>query len=226
MFLKKFSAMAIAGLVAFSGVTASADTGFYAKLGGSFLMPSKKLSTNVENSENDFERNFTNKAKKGFGFDTAIGYKIQNNVRTELALSFAKTKFKSHKSDDDNITLETSSPKIRSTALLANAYYDFDLHENFKPYVMAGIGFSHNKLSSFTMEFSGDLTGHVYASASKTDFAFNVGTGAQFPFNESVSLDLGIKYYDHGKFKISDKNISSKYKLRGVAITTGVAISL
>lgn len=207
MISKNFSAIAVAGLVAFTSASAFADTGVYAKVGGAYVEPTSK----AKDTEIEYNNEYLNyKAKHGYMFNLAVGYKVQNNVRAELDLSFGKTKYE-FKAEDANVKLSA-----KNVTTLVNAYYDFDVHEYFKPYVMAGLGVSKN-----TPKLSGDLE-YIGKVKSTSRFAYNAGIGAQFPFNETVALDLGVKYFDFGKIT---KKGGINGNIRGFAVTTGVAIN-
>lgn len=60
---------------------------------------------------------------------------------------------------------------LKSTAVLANIYYDFDMGNRWTPYIGAGLGFSHNSTSDGTVtDPCGCLVGTI-AGDSQTDVA-------------------------------------------------------
>ncbi|MEG2172318.1 MAG: acyloxyacyl hydrolase [Desulfovibrionaceae bacterium] len=83
--------------------------------------------------------------------------------------------------------------------LFFNAYYDFHNSTDFTPYIGAGagLGFISNKYTEYR-------DGNEVDSRNKmnTVFAWNVGVGASYAFNENISADLGYRFVGLGENKV------------------------
>lgn len=139
---------------------------------------------------------------KVFGGSIALGLKAPLNygaLRTEIEYSHNGDAKKSH-TDEEGDKFET---KLESQAVLFNAYYDFDTHTAFTPYVGGGLGFARLKGSVKWDEFPEDN-----GNMKNTNFAWQLGAGVAYNINEHVALDLGYRYIDYGDF---DKSSSYGY---------------
>ena len=131
---------------------------------------------------------------KVFGGSIALGLKAPLNygaLRTEIEYSRNGNAKKSH-TDEYGDKYET---KLESQSFLFNAYYDFDTHTAFTPYVGGGLGFARLKSSINWDEFPEDN-----GSMKNTHFAWQLGAGVAYDINEHVALDLGYRYIDYGDF--------------------------
>ena len=101
---------------------------------------------------------------------------------------------------------------------LANLYVDLFQFNGITPYVGAGIGIAHNRLSGFTSQSSGsfeEATGNfrheastgTAGDASKNSFAWALMAGASYDLSTASKLDFGYRYLHLGN---------------GIAATTGI----
>ncbi|MBR1605713.1 MAG: porin family protein [Alphaproteobacteria bacterium] len=100
-------------------------------------------------------------------------------------------------------TVETGKAKIKTDALLLNAYYDFETDSAFTPYVGAGIGYAKTKITQ-SRYVSWALEGFDKATNSHTNFAWQIGAGIAYALNDHVSIDVGYRYIDYGKFNVKN----------------------
>ncbi len=85
-------------------------------------------------------------------------------------------------------------------ALMVNAYYDFDTGTKLKPYVSAGLGYSHIKeKASVSNQYAKET-----AKDSKDSLAWSLGIGASYALSEKTTLELGYRYTDYGDKKDSE----------------------
>lgn len=82
--------------------------------------------------------------------------------------------------------------------LLANVYLDFHNSTAFTPYIGAGLGMGFIN-SRYTWETAGVS---LSKSASNTVFAWSIGAGCSYAFNEYISADLGYRYLGLGENKV------------------------
>ncbi len=94
---------------------------------------------------------------------------------------------------------------FNAQTLLANFYYDFHNSSDFTPYVGAGLGLAFTSLEMDTPEWSN-------LDANSTNFAWQVGAGVSYAFNETISADLGYRYMSFGSSTIEDEeNLNSVF---------------
>ena len=139
----------------------------------------------------------------------AVGYDFKPRfdipVRTELEYAaFGQTKadkrhYKEDAEDEGPDTWVTEN-KLGIQSLFVNVYYDFHTSTAFTPYVGAGLGmgFVSHKGRMYGDEGAGEVS-MVTAKKSKTNFAYNIGLGCAWAFNDYISLDLGYRYANFGK---------------------------
>jgi opacity protein-like surface antigen len=81
----------------------------------------------------------------------------------------------------------SSSGNVRTFALMANVWYDFDMGSKFKPYIGAGVGYATNEVQH-GLVFNGSDSG----------FAWQVGAGVNYPISDGTSIGVGYRYMDAG----------------------------
>lgn len=160
----------------------------------------KKLGSN-----GDYERNTPNDATL---FNVGIGKYGNNNWRTELSLS-TRTNYKVNDSGTTPHGIHyTSHQKIKSSILMANAYYDLNNKSRVTPYLTAGVGLAHNRFGKFTAESPSKIDS--FNKKTKNHLAWQVGLGAYFNLKENMKLDLGYKLQDMGKGKTGSGATTNK----------------
>ena len=81
---------------------------------------------------------------------------------------------------------------ITALALMANAYYDFPVLDQFTPYVMAGVGGARIGLEGVKAQ-SG--AGAEVIDDSAFVFAYQVGLGVGFPIGDDFAIDAGYRFF-------------------------------
>ena len=165
------------------------------------------------------------KLKNSNIFGVALGYKVADHVRAELAINrFQNFKYQATDKQDTDMTY---SQKISSTSAFINGYYDIKEMNGFMPYITAGVGFSKNNANSILVKIvDEDPVIHAKAKA-QTEFGWNAGVGIAYNLNERITLDLlNYKYYDLGKVSTDkdDGGEASVGKLKVHSINTGIRI--
>jgi opacity protein-like surface antigen len=112
--------------------------------------------------------------------------------------------------------------------LFFNLYYDFHNSTNFTPYIGAGvgIGFIDNKYDlsvSVPGVGSADL-----GSVSKTNsvFAWNVGLGCSYAFNENFSADLAYRFVGLGENKTTKTIWGAERELKTSPYANEISLGL
>ncbi|MDR1659534.1 MAG: outer membrane beta-barrel protein [Desulfovibrio sp.] len=129
-------------------------------------------------------------------FDVPIRAEIEYALRTNMNTTWDKRHTNALKTEiDAQWNLQT---------LFFNAYWDFHNSTDFTPYIGAGLGMGFiNSSFDAHVYLNGQKNDRLSGSKSKqnTVFAWNVGLGCSYAFNENISADLayrfvGLSYYE------------------------------
>ena len=116
---------------------------------------------------------------------------------------------------------------VKAHSLMANAFYDFNIDSIITPYVGGGIGVSYMKTNyKAHINGTGPATS-VSVSNNNWDFAWNIGGGAVYQFNDTMALDVGYRYFDlgtaePGKVNTADYKGSPKVDYTAHELSVGV----
>ncbi|MEX2524455.1 MAG: outer membrane beta-barrel protein [Gammaproteobacteria bacterium] len=113
-----------------------------------------------------------------------------DQYRSEVEFSYMKNDLDNINVQGLNVDPATIGLSGDVTALMGfvNAYYDFDLGNNIRPFVGAGVGFARIKAD-------GALQGVPLDFSNKdTNFAWNAGAGIGYMVSEQVTLELRYRY--------------------------------
>ena len=152
------------------------------------------------------------KHDNAWGGALAIGYdfdkRFQVPIRTEVEYSiFSQVEAdKNRLSPTEADWRESFSQKFDIQTLFLNAYWDINTGTAFTPYVGAGIGMAfinskYNCGGEDVNDPANDWVRSSTGSKSRTNFAWNVGAGLGYDFNEYVTLDIGYRFVSLGDVK-------------------------
>jgi opacity protein-like surface antigen len=138
--------------------------------------------------------------------DGSIGYRINPNVRLALNVSYLpKWKVTSNssypdRSEPDLIGNSFHQTYISSLSTTINGYYDATQLSfyNITPYLMGGVGFAINEITSSDNYVNNQATTKHHGS-SITNFAWKAGVGLSYHIDEKIFLDVGYTYANLGK---------------------------
>ena len=140
----------------------------------------------------------------------AIGYDFypqqQIPLRAEIEFALRGNSEKSWDSHFDGDSISTKGLWNTSTLFL-NLYYDIQTGTPFVPYIGAGAGLAFNYV-----EYTGHnntTVEHGSVSDNFTNFAWNVGAGVAYNFNENFAVDLGYRFMMMGYNEV-DSSISNQ----------------
>lgn len=119
---------------------------------------------------------------------------------------------------------------------MLNVFYDFYTDTKFTPYIGGGIGAAHisadNSMKFGYYDTNGAMVFPVDMddSASKTNFAWNLGAGVAYAITDSVDLDLGYRYIDFGSIDFQQSltfdMATGQQGLPTINISTGASSSM
>jgi len=149
----------------------------------------------------------------GFLLSSAIGLELDHwlrGLRVELEASYRRNKLDGHWSvttdnpdivSPDAVATGAINGHASTFALMANAWYEFDIGTRFKPYVGGGMGwarsqidggFAVNPLSVTAL----DVNPFEGFNVQSQGFAYQLGAGITSQIMPGVSLGLGYRYFD------------------------------
>lgn len=168
-----------------------------AKLKYSMMDNSWKINETDDTRNGVYQfNNDINADDKVFGGSVALGLKAPTNfgdIRTEIEYARNGDAQKSQTKDEEKFDLT-----LKNQTLLFNVYYDFNTNTAFTPYIGGGLGIARMK---GTMNWAEDIEDgcSVNSIKSRTNFAWQIGAGVAYNFNQNVAIDLGYRYMDYGK---------------------------
>ena len=136
----------------------------------------------------------------------AVGYDFypqqQIPLRAEIEFALRGNSEKSWDSEFGGSGVSTKGLWNTSTLFL-NLYYDIQTDTPFVPYIGAGAGLAFNYVE-YTVHSDG-----FGGSASEifTNFAWNVGAGVAYNFNENFAVDLGYRFMMMGYNEVSSNGL-------------------
>ena len=129
--------------------------------------------------------------------DNTWGFSLAAGIKKELEKGAVRAEFEFTRFQPTSsyMTLSGRQTKYKTQihSYMINAYYDFNTDSAFTPYIGGGIGYAKTKLSE-TKGRRGTK------SNSHTNFAWQIGGGIAYAVNDNVSIDVGYRYVDYGKF--------------------------
>ena len=202
------AALALVLTLALPGLAAAEGTGMY--LAPKFLMSIQdtgrmERSSGLAGSGVDDYSQFTLGGALALGYDFWPQQMLPLRAEIEFAL-----RGNSEKSWDSIYNGDSISTKglWNTSTLFLNLYYDIQTGTPFVPYIGAGAGLAFNYV-----EYTVDGPGYNNsASDNFTNFAWNVGAGVAYNFNENFAVDLGYRFMMMGYNEVSkgDTNISNQ----------------
>lgn len=195
---------------------------------------SASYGIDIANKINYSEELEAKRLKNAQTFGLALGYRFNDNLRTEFAYNhFHNLKYRNYNQYDDVSAVVDYyyKQKIYIDTLFTNFYFDINKFEKFTPYISMGIGVSRNKTGDFniiSIVKNGDSKETVFSKKkSKNKIAFNVGAGVSYELNKNITLDLiNYKYYELGKMSTAkdEEGEAFENRLKMHSITTGIRI--
>ena len=170
-------------LILTASTTLANDMGTYGKIAfGWAHLPNHKLTIN------DRVGSDTLKAKGEGTFFTGalgIGSHIKDNMRADVEM-YMDDGIKAQKQYKNSVL----NFKTRTFAGFANVYYDHINKSKFMPFVMAGVGYAHNKTSIYS------CTKRYIATSN--GLAYQFGSGIGYAINKEVTAELGYRFINKG----------------------------
>jgi OmpA-OmpF porin, OOP family len=152
----------------------------------------------------------------GFLLETAVGLELDrwlHGLKVEMAMSYRRNKLGGEWTATTDEIIGPSSVQaaaiatgaitghMSTFALMANAWYEFNVGSRFKPYLGGGVGWARSKTDGVFQE--PDVLIDALAvdpfdgfSVTSSGFAYQLGAGVTSEVMPGVSLGLGYRYFD------------------------------
>lgn len=203
------AALALVLTLALPGMAAAEGTGMY--LAPKFLM-SIQSTGNTERTDAlagsgvDSYSQFTLGGAFALGYDFWPQQMLPLRAEIEFALRGNNEKTWSNGGQYINEVKGTWN----SSTLFANLFWDFHNDTAFTPYVGAGLGMAFNYVGyDFT-----DNNGNKFSADDRfTNFAWNVGAGVAYNFNENFAVDASYRFVGLGYNEVSATSNGRKYEI-------------
>ncbi len=136
------------------------------------------------------------------GFDLWAQHSIP--VRTEIEMAL-----RSNSSKEWSTSKGSVKGTWNNSTLMANVFYDFHNDTQFTPYVGGGLGLAFN-YAGYDVKHGND---HFSMSEHSTSFAWNVGLGAAYNFNENFAVDAQYRFVGLGHTEPSSTVKGERYEV-------------
>lgn len=163
-----------------------------------------------------FNKTFDNRVSDKTHSDTVFGARVAfgatadfdayGALRGELELNWNGDATDSNDFDFKIINKYTHSfeTKTKVYGAMANLYYDIATGTKFTPFVGAGAGMAHVKVSSGAHGTVEKQAFSINGDATDNNFAWNATAGVAYNISDSIVLDIAYRYTDLGAVKSTD----------------------
>ena len=144
----------------------------------------------------------------------SYGYYLDDDMRVQFDASYRYNKIKNIDFPEYGITYDVEG-SLRVMSMLASIYYDFTISPIVTPFIGVGLG-----LSIVESRISSNMDG-LKGSDSDSVLSYHGTLGANFPINESFSLDVEYRYFKtedpdmfeifSGEYKSHNLNLALRY---------------
>ncbi|NRA73791.1 MAG: porin family protein [Rickettsiales bacterium] len=193
---------------------------FYVKAGTGAFIPANKF----KDKNGDEDPYVAKKPKNTAVYNIGIGYKITDNIRSDLNFGYRKLRYKAETTQNESL-----SQKIKTYSVFLNGYYDFNLHKIIKPYLTIGIGYGRNKSKDLIVHDNESGFDQIFSGTNTSNFIWDVGLGTRLVINNRFDLDISYKYVYLGTVKtkgVQTGEQPSSQKVKAHEIMGGIIINL
>lgn len=208
--MKRYLAIAcFALMLVLPGMASAEGTGMY--LAPKFLMSIQDTGTVSRSSSlagtglDDYSQ-FTLGGALALGIDLWPQQMIPLRMEIEVAL-----RGNSEKSWTDRGFYSKELKAVwNNTTLFANLFWDFHNDTNLTPYIGGGVGMAFNYTGYDITMNSGDK---LSIDDKQTNFAWNVGAGLTYDFNENIAIDASYRFVGLGYNEVSGTYNGHNYEI-------------
>lgn len=203
------AALALVLTLALPGMAAAEGTGMY--LAPKFLM-SIQSTGNTERTDALAGSGVDSYSQFTLGGAFALGYDFwpQQMLPLRAEIEFALRGNNEKTWSDGGQYINEVKGTWNSSTLFANLFWDFHNDTAFTPYVGAGLGMAFNYVG---YDFTDNNGNKFSADDCFTNFAWNVGAGVAYNFNENFAVDASYRFVGLGYNEVSATSNGRKYEI-------------
>ena len=199
--------LALMTVLALPGLAQAEVNGFY--LAPKFLMSIQDtgvISRPYSDMTDESYSQFT------LGGALAVGYDFypQQQIPLRAEIEFALRGNSEHSWSDGGTNVSDVKGTWNNSTLFANLFWDFHNDTPFTPYIGAGLGLAFNYTG---YDFTTTNGSKFSVDDRFTNFAWNVGVGASYSFNENLAIDASYRFVGLGYNEVSAYHNGQKYEV-------------
>ncbi|WP_312164405.1 outer membrane beta-barrel protein [Phenylobacterium sp.] len=143
----------------------------------------------------------------GFFGSVAVGRNFDNNVAVEAELLYGKNDIDT--ADIDRVLGFNLDASVKTTAVMANVYYNVGGLGPINARIGAGVGYGQSEYELLGESDKGD------------GVMWQVLVGGAYPINDKVSLDVGYRYLRAPEYELSDAGTKVSAETGAHVVTLG-----
>lgn len=137
----------------------------------------------------------------------AVGRNFGNNIALEAELLYGKNDLDT--ADMDRVVGYKLDASVKTTAVMANAYYNVGGFGPINARIGAGVGYGQSEYELLGESDKGD------------GVMWQVLVGGAYPINDKVSLDVGYRYLRAPEYEVSDAGTKVTAETGAHVLTVG-----
>jgi OOP family OmpA-OmpF porin len=157
---------------------------------------------------NDIEdSSWSSDADTGFVLGGTVGTTLDRwaqGLRVEMEVSYRRNDLGGNWVTSDSVSnTGTIDGNMSTFAILANAWYEFDIGSKMRPYVGGGVGWGRMRADMVALSSSGSDTETTDNDVTESGFAWQLGLGGRYEVSPGVDVGIGYRYFrgpDHHDF--------------------------
>ncbi|MEQ1754809.1 MAG: outer membrane beta-barrel protein [Micropepsaceae bacterium] len=145
-------------------------------------------------------------ADTGFVLGGAVGTHLDrwvNGLSVEMEVSYRRNDLGGHWSEPEEDEFGILTGNMSTFAIMANAWYEFDIGSKARPYFGGGVGWSRMNADMVAVSTSDGIATSTDTNDSfeNSGFAYQLGAGFHYEVSPGVDVGLGYRFFDGPNFQ-------------------------
>jgi len=147
-------------------------------------------------SDTDGSSAWASDADTGFVLGGTVGTTLDRwaqGLRVEMEVSYRRNDLGGNwfSTDSDGAI----DGNLSTFAILANAWYEFDIGSKMRPYVGGGVGWGRMRGDMVALDSDGTETETYTSDRTESGFAWQLGLGGRYEVSPGVDVGIGYRYF-------------------------------
>jgi opacity protein-like surface antigen len=149
----------------------------------------------------DETSSWSSDADTGFVLGGTVGTTLDRwaqGLRVEMEVSYRRNDLGGSYVTDPVVGLPdtgTIDGNLSTFAILANAWYEFDIGSKMRPYIGGGVGWARMRGDMVALTSSGTSTTTSASDITESGFAWQLGLGGRYEVSPGVDVGIGYRYF-------------------------------